>query len=536
MSSNEDPLADVLTELGDFGRYQCLVVLLLSVAVMFHAYPHNAFVFTARNIEYRCNISECYDGSDAFEPEWLSNAVPYKNKKPRTCERYKFVGGEEDFNVSEPNCSKENFDDSLVESCDNFIYMSEERTILIDYDLHCDSNLWKLTMVGTVNVLGQFVGLPTTGILSDRYGRKTVLVLGTLFCAIFGIARAFSTSYVLFCVLEFLDAASLSGTYVCAFLLGVELVGPKKRVLAGTIIWCFYPIGVVITAGFAWLINSWRYLIVILYLPLLTISFYYWIIPESVRWLLTQGRHEEAKAALLKAADINKRTLSQKALEKMTITVDKQVNEPLTKIFQSKTLVMRFLNASFCWVTCVFLFYGLTLNSVALAGNSYVDFMLTSVVEIPAYILIYFVVDKYGRVYCQAGSFLLTALSCFIFVFISDDLHNVQLFFYLLGKFGATAAFTICYIISSEIFPTPLRHSLMGACSMFGRIGAMVSPQMPLLATFWAPLPLILFAGMSTLSGLLSLFFPETLNVKLPDTIREAEEIGKKRGKEKATV
>lgn len=52
---------------------------------------------------------------------------------------------------------------------------------------------------------------------------------------------------------------------------------------------------------------------------------------------------------------------------------------------------------------------------------------------------------------------------------------------YLLGKFGATAATSTCYILSSEIFPTHLRHTLMAISSMFGRIGAMVAPQMPLL-------------------------------------------------------
>jgi OCT family organic cation transporter-like MFS transporter 4/5 len=40
-------------------------------------------------------------------------------------------------------------------------------------------------------------------------------------------------------------------------------------------------------------------------------------------------------------------------------------------------------------------------------------------------------------------------------------------------------------------------------------------------------LPLLLFGAMSVFSGLLALYFPETLNAKLPDTIEEAENIGK---------
>lgn len=36
-----------------------------------------------------------------------------------------------------------------------------------------------------------------------------------------------------------------------------------------------------------------------------------------------------------------------------------------------------------------------------------------------------------------------------------------------------------------------------------------------------------MFGVMSVFSGLLALYFPETLNVKLPDTVEEAENIGK---------
>jgi len=36
---------------------------------------------------------------------------------------------------------------------------------------------------------------------------------------------------------------------------------------------------------------------------------------------------------------------------------------------------------------------------------------------------------------------------------------------------------------TAEMFPTEIRHSLLGICSMFGRIGSMVAPQTPLLVS-----------------------------------------------------
>lgn len=44
-----------------------------------------------------------------------------------------------------------------------------------------------------------------------------------------------------------------------------------------------------------------------------------------------------------------------------------------------------------------------------------------------------------------------------------------------------------------------------------------------------ASLPLILFGGISLFSGILALYFPETHHAKLPDTVEEAENIGKSR-------
>ena len=43
----------------------------------------------------------------------------------------------------------------------------------------------------------------------------------------------------------------------------------------------------------------------------------------------------------------------------------------------------------------------------------------------------------------------------------------------------------------------------------------------------WKPLPSVIFGVFSIVSGGLSLLLPETLNMKMPDTIADAEEIGR---------
>ncbi|GJQ86218.1 hypothetical protein Trydic_g8919 [Trypoxylus dichotomus] len=528
MAATGSSLDGLLHKLGDFGKYQQIVFALICIGVIWHSAVHITFVFAAKNLDYRCKVPECDAPSTEFEPPWLQNAIPFKDDTPANCERFQHI------NVTlAQECSAEQFDQNIVEGCTEFVYKTGERTILNDFDLHCDENIWKLTLVGTIHTAGQFVGLGISGVLSDRYGRRTLFVVGMVGCGVFGIARSFTQNYIWFLILEFLDAFFLCGTYACCYILGVELVGPKKRVFAGIIMSYCFAVGEVLTAGIAWMVQSWRIFLLILYSPLFLFISYHWLVPESVRWLLSQKRYKEAQEILTKAAKVNMKEISHTTLEKLTQPAEEERREPLIHVFKSNILLLRLVNACFCWITSTFLFYGLTLNSVALAGNSYLDFILTALVEIPAYTLTYVVVDRLGRRSTLSGSFFITAVACFLFIFISEKDTTLSLCLYLLGKFGATAAFTILYVISSEIFPTPLRVSLMGVCSMFGRIGSMVSPQMPLLSALWTPLPLVLFSGMSAIAGFLTLLFPETLNTKLPDTIEEAVNIGKE---EKETV
>ncbi|RZC37106.1 solute carrier family 22 member 1 [Asbolus verrucosus] len=522
MTTLDTSLDSILVQLGDFGKYQSFMFGLVCLGVILHSGVHVAFVFTAMDLEYRCAIPGCDTIKPQFEPPWIKNAIPYTEDGPSKCTRY-VANNATSFN----NCSKDSDFVTLVERCDSFVYKTEEYSILQEYDLQCDDNLWKLALVGTINNVGQFFGLFISGVISDRFGRKVVFIMGLVVCGICGLIRTVAPTYIWFLVLEFLDAIFGAGSYVCGFIIGVELVGPKRRVLTGTLISSCYAVGEVFAAGAGWISQAWKPTIYILYGPTLLLIVYFWIIPESIRWNLSKGKFEEAKETLRQAAKVNGKTISEDALEKLTMVDQNESKNSFFEIFKSTTLVLRLINCCFCWITCAFLFYGLTLNSVSLAGNSYLDFIFTSLVEIPAYFACIYVVDKLGRKWSLSGSFFLTGVACLVFLFIPKDSHTGSLVVYLVGKFGATMAFTVTYVITSELFPTPLRHSMMGACSTFGRIGSMVAPQTPLLEQIWNPLPILMFTTMSVIAGLLTLLFPETLNITLPDTIEEAVNIGR---------
>lgn len=55
----------------------------------------------------------------------------------------------------------------------------------------------------------------------------------------------------------------------------------------------------------------------------------------------------------------------------------------------------------------------------------------------------------------------------------------------MLGKLAISMTFSSIYIYTSELFPTSARHSLLGFCSMIGRIGSILAPMTPLLVSIF---------------------------------------------------
>lgn len=271
-----------------------------------------------------------------------------------------------------------------------------------------------------------------------RYGRVFALALGGFIAAILGIIRSFATSYTFFVIFEFLDSMASSPLYSICFIVGIELVGPKRRVIACSLITIFYAIGEMLLAIFAKYFPDWRILLRIMYAPALCLFLYFWILPESVRWLLSQKREDEAKNILKKAAKVNKRKLSEHSLDKLILANreklenDSEGKFPIKKAFS--TLFWRIANCSFCWIVNVLVYYGLSLNAVLLDGNKYNNFIFIALVEIPGFLLPLVIMDRFGRRYSLFGCMFISGMCCLSTIFMpSGNLISIlRNFFFLL--------------------------------------------------------------------------------------------------------
>ena len=63
----------------------------------------------------------------------------------------------------------------------------------------------------------------------------------------------------------------------------------------------------------------------------------------------------------------------------------------------------------------------------------------------------------------------------------------------------------------------------MGYTSSISRVGVSVAPLILLLEDVWTPLPQIIISCVAMTAGLVALLLPETLNVRLPETIDDIE-------------
>ncbi|XP_056099062.1 solute carrier family 22 member 4 [Rhinichthys klamathensis goyatoka] len=522
---------EITSFLGTWGPFQLTVFFALAISILPNGFVGLYIVFVGDTPPHECLIPEENNISDV----WREAAIPTEMQdgvsKRSSCSRYNMETLRQ-FSMRNytPNVDV-NVSEIETESCMNGWNYSKviyESTIVTEWDLVCEDE-YKGPLTSSIYFFGVLVGTFLSGQMSDRYGRRPILFAMMAMQTVTIIIQMFSPSWEIFTAIYFLVGFSGFSNYVVAYVLGCEILSPASRVVFGSLgIFMGSGIGQMFFPLAAYFIRSWRWLVLtnaltgLLYLPL------WWFIPESPRWLLSQGRIAEAEAILRLAAHKNKVSAPEVLFTSSEIEEAAKMREKkhnILDILRNSNAVLTITICSFLWMVITMSYYALILNTTNLHGNPYLNFFLSAVVEVPAFIIAMLLLRFCGRRLCQASTLLMGGAMIFIIQLIPTDLMELATLLEMLGKLGVTAAFCVVYAVTSELFPTVVRNMAMGTCSMMARIGSIVSPFIIYLGNYYRYIPYIVIGSLAVFAGLITLLLPETKGKVLPETIARMQRI-----------
>ena len=144
-------------------------------------------------------------------------------------------------------------------------------------------------------VLGSFV----TGKFTDRYGRKSLLLVVAILFAFTSIATALAGSFSAFILARFLGGIAVGGVSLLSPMYVSEVSPPSLRGRMGTLYQMSIIVGIIISYGINFLLrnaghNSWRWMFATGILPSAVFLVCILIAPESPRFLAIKGQRDDA--------------------------------------------------------------------------------------------------------------------------------------------------------------------------------------------------------------------------------------------------
>ena len=468
MVSKNVSIENMLKEIGEFGRFQQLLLALLCLGNMYGSQVVIMY-FAGLNPSWKCsdNSSIC-----------LSNNTYPNDDKAR--------------------CSMNREDWEYIEK--------KEYSVTTQFDLVCEKE-WLSSFASSIFFLGWMAGGIVLGWFADNFGRRTVLIPATAFFILIGSVTSFSPNIFVFLVLRFIEGFLVPGCFVQAFVIVTEYIGNKYRPLVGVTYIIFFSLNLCQLGVIAYFIREWKYIFILTTAPYSFIVFVFPFIPESAKWLLANGQKEKANRIFENIAKWNKR----KIVENISVCVAAKRRKPKPwNLFKTKKAAISTLIQGYSWMIIAMIFYSLTFVADDIGGSLYVNFFILHLTSgLPVLITLVYFCDRLGRKKTILASLILTATSCLLLPFLPEG--NAKVAVAIIGKFFVTNSFFGVYIWSAEILPTAMRSEGMGFLHGTACIGATVAPIIVKVAI--KPIrivPFVLLGVLGCIAFGLSFYLPET--------------------------
>lgn len=375
------------------------------------------------------------------------------------------------------------------------------------------------SLIVSIGFAGMAVGASFGGLLADRFGRRTVFAATLL---LFGVATGLSSlagSVAALLALRFLAGLGLGAELPVASTYVSEFAPARIRGRVVVLLEAFWAVGWVLAALVGFLVipghpDGWRWALLIGAVPAIWAAAVRFGLPESVRFLESRGRVDEAER-VVREFEAAARVPSP-ALTAPTV--------PVAPAGFGRRLAMLWApgqrrNTAGLWVVwfCVnFAYYGafIWIPSILFAAGydlvkSFGFTLIITLAQLPGYAVAAWLIEAWGRRPTLAVFLLGSAASAVAFGTATSEAaiigFGMALSFFNLGAWGAL------YAITPELYPTAARGTGAGWAAGVGRIASILAPlAVPvLLAAGGAPLLFVVFSVFFAVAAAAALLLAE---------------------------
>jgi putative MFS transporter len=167
---------------------------------------------------------------------------------------------------------------------------------------------WHLTYLESSIMLmsagvGAILGALLFGTVADIFGRKPIVLASMAICAIAscGIAISPEGNWIVFAILRFFVGLGIGGVAGVQVVMGVEMTPTRYRAVMGGMPIICPSLGTILasfSAAHLLGVIGWRGLALMGAAPGVVALLMYFLVPESMRWLLTKGKIKEARESV----------------------------------------------------------------------------------------------------------------------------------------------------------------------------------------------------------------------------------------------
>lgn len=362
-------------------------------------------------------------------------------------------------------------------------------TGLISFVLPVLAKEWNLTqsqmgMIGSIGLLGMAFGAVIAGTIADKIGRKSVFSLTLLLYSIATGLCALSWNFESLLVFRFFVGFGLGGELPVAATLVSEYAPTKVRGRFIVLLESFWGLGWIVAACIAyWFIPvyGWHWAFIIGAMPALYVFVIRIGMPESVRYLLSKGKIEEAEKIVVKLE--TKAGIKKPVFDKKIEKFELECYEPSLATIWSGRFWKRTVMLWIAWFGIVFTYYGIFTWLPSLVYNQGFTFIKTfeyvfimTLAQLPGYFTAAWLVEIIGRKYTLSLFLLMTGVSSWFFgqanTVITIVTWGCIMSFFNLGAWG------VIYTYTPELYPTSMRAFGSGWAAGVGRLGGMLAPAM----------------------------------------------------------